>query len=243
VLTLNLTAFARFEPAARPRRPEDFRNRFSLSRHSATRDGGRMSDSSSIDAAPAADDSRHAFDAQLLRRAGTGDQSALGELYDRWVRPLHALAVNILRDHAEAEDVLHDVFVTLWEKSAAFDASRGHAFSWAATLTRNRAIDRLRSRARRAELLAQAAPADLGYDETNTPADGGDTTWLKEKASAVRQALSSLPADQRDALQLAYFGGLTQQEIAEKLSQPLGTVKARIRRGLLKLRELVAPQL
>ena len=75
------------------------------------------------------------------------------------------------------------------------------------------------------------------------PADGGDTTWLKEKASAVRQALSSLPADQRDALQLAYFGGLTQPEIAGKLSQPLGTVKARIRRGLLKLRDLVAPQL
>jgi len=133
--------------------------------------------------------------------------------------------------------------VTLWQKASDFDASRGHAFSWAATLVRNRAIDRLRSRVRRSELLAQAAPADLGYDETNTPADGGDTTWIKEKASTVRQALATLPDDQRDALQLAYFSGLTQQEIAEKLSQPLGTVKARIRRGLLKLRDLVAPQL
>ncbi len=203
-----------------------------------------MSDAPSIDATPAADDAeRHVIDAKLLRLAGQGDQSALGKLYDRWVRPLHALACQILRDPAEAEDVLHDVFVTLWGKAADFDASRGHAFSWAATLVRNRSIDRLRSRVRRSELLSQAAPADLGYDETNTPSNGGDTTSLKENATAIRRALSSLPADQRDALQLAYFGGLTQQEIAEKLSQPLGTVKARIRRGLLKLRDLVAPQL
>jgi RNA polymerase sigma-70 factor, ECF subfamily len=234
VLTLHLSAFDRFEPDAPPRRPENDRSHFTQ----------RMSDAPSIDAAPAADDAeRHATDAKLLRLAGQGDQSALGKLYDRWVRPLHALACNVLRDPAEAEDVLHDVFLTLWEKAADFDHSRGHAFSWAATLVRNRSIDRLRSRVRRAELLSQAAPSDLGYDETNTPSNGGDTTWLKEKATAVRRALSSLPADQRDALQLAYFGGLTQQEIAEKLSQPLGTVKARIRRGLLKLRDLVAPQL
>lgn len=205
-----------------------------------------MSESPSIDAAPAADDARHSLDAQLLRRAGQGEQSALGELYDRWVRPLHALACNILRDPAEAEDVLHDVFVTLWQKSSGFDAARGNAFAWAATLTRNRAIDRLRSRARRAELLDRAAPADLGYDEASTGAGGTDSAghlWLKEKASAVRLALAGLPGDQRDALQLAYFGGLTQQEIAEKLSQPLGTVKARIRRGLLKLRDTLAPKL
>ncbi len=194
----------------------------------------------------AADDSeadRRAIDARLLASAAQGDQAALGELYDRWGRPLHALACNILRDTTEAEDVLHDAFVTLWQKAPDFDATRGHAFSWAATLVRNRAIDRLRSRQRRSELLDQANPADLGYDETNTPADGGDTTWLKEKASAVRRALTALPADQRDALQLAYFGGLTQQEIAQKLTQPLGTVKARIRRGLLKLRDVLAAQL
>lgn len=202
-----------------------------------------MSDRASIDAVIPADDDRHARDAQLLRRAGQGDQSALGELYDRWVRPLHALACNILRDPAESEDVLHDVFMTLWQKSADFDSSRGHAFAWAATLVRNRAIDRLRSRARRAELLDQSVPADLGYDETNTPANGGDTASLKENATAVRRALASLPAEQRDALHLAYFGGLTQLEIAEKLAQPLGTVKARIRRGLLKLRDVLTPQL
>ncbi len=205
-----------------------------------------MSEGASIPADNSADNSRHAYDAELLRRAGEGEQAALGELYDRWVRPLHALACNVLRDSAEAEDVLHDVFVTLWQKAADFDTSRGHAFAWAATLVRNRAIDRLRSRARRAELLDQAAPADLGYDDSNTGATGSDSAghlWLKEKASAVRRALATLPADQRDALQLAYFGGLTQHEIAEKLAQPLGTVKARIRRGLLKLRDVLTPQL
>ena len=202
-----------------------------------------MSDPAPIDTTPTADADRHVFDAQLLRRAGRGDQSALGELYDRWVRPLHALACNILHDPAESEDVLHDVFMTLWQKAADFDASRGHAFAWAATLVRNRAIDRLRSRARRAELLNQSFPADLGYDETNAPAHGGETAWTKEKAAAVRRALAALPAEQRDALHLAYFGGLTQQEIAEKLAHPLGTVKARIRRGLLKLRDTLASQL
>ncbi len=205
-----------------------------------------MSESSSIDAAAESEDARHAHDARLLRQAGEGEQAALGELYDRWVRPLHALACTILRDPAESEDVLHDVFVTIWQKASGFDSSRGHAFSWAATLVRNRAIDRLRSRARRAELLDQAAPADLGYDEANSGADGTDSAghlWLKEKATAVRRALATLPGDQRDALHLAYFGGLTQHEIAEKLSQPLGTVKARIRRGLLKLRDTLASQL
>lgn len=203
-----------------------------------------MSDSTSL--ALSSDADRHAHDAQLLRRAGEGDQSALGELYDRWVRPLHALACQILRDPTEAEDVLHDAFVTLWQKAADFDGSRGNAFAWAATLVRNRAIDRLRSRARRSELLEQAVPLDLGYDESNPGATGTDSAahlWLKEKASAVRRALASLPAEQRDALQLAYFSGLTQHEIAEKLSAPLGTVKARIRRGLLKLRDALASQL
>ena len=205
-----------------------------------------MSDSSSNPVATQADDARHRHDAQLLNRAGEGDQAALGELYDRWVRPLNSLAFHILRDTTEAEDVLHDVFVTIWQKAADFETSRGHAFSWAATLTRNRAIDRLRSRARRSQILENAAPADLGYDESNVGADGTDSAghlWMKEKAGAVRRALDSLPGEQRDALQLAYFGGLTQHEIAEKLSQPLGTVKARIRRGLLKLRDVLAPQL
>jgi RNA polymerase sigma-70 factor (ECF subfamily) len=190
------------------------------------------------------DEEKHAVDAQILQRVAAGDQAALGELYDRFSRPLYSVALRVLNDATEAEDVLHDVFVTVWDKAADFEASRGHAFSWALTLTRNRAIDRVRSRKRRSEILTQAVPSDLGYDEADdAKLDSADTLWIKEKAAAVRSAVATLPADQRQALELAYFGGLTQLQIAEKLAEPLGTIKARIRRALLKLRDVVSPQL
>jgi len=188
------------------------------------------------------DEEKHAVDAQILQRVAAGDQSALGELYDRFSRPLFSVALRVLNDAAEAEDVLHDVFVTLWEKASDFESSRGHAFSWALTLTRNRAIDRVRSRKRRSEIITEALPSDLGYDETHSQNDSAGALWLKEKASAVRSAVATLPDDQRKALELAYFSGLTQRQIAEKLSEPLGTVKARIRRALLKLRDVLSPQ-
>ena len=190
------------------------------------------------------DEEKHAVDVQILQRIAAGDQAALGELYDRFSRPLFSVALRVLHDSAEAEDVLHDVFVTLWDKAANFESSRGHAFSWALTLTRNRAIDRVRSRKRRSEILTQSVPADLGYDEAaDAKLDSADTLWIKEKAAAVRTAVATLPADQRQALELAYFSSLTQQQIAEKLAEPLGTIKARIRRALLKLRDVISPQL
>lgn len=189
-------------------------------------------------------DAQHEADAQLLARIAQGDQAALGELYDRFSRPLYGAALRILNDSREAEDILHDVFVSLWDKAADFESSRGTAFSWVVTLTRNRAIDRVRSRKRRAELLSQSAPGDLGYNENHdTGSDSSDDLWLKEKAAAVREAVSALPKEQRSALELAFFGGLTQQEIAARLKEPLGTVKARIRRGLLKLRDALAHRL
>jgi RNA polymerase sigma-70 factor (ECF subfamily) len=179
-------------------------------------------------------------DAELIRRVARGDREAFASVYDRYSRPLFAIALRVLNDAREAEDIVHDVFIALWNKAGDFESDRGTAFGWCVTLTRNRAIDRVRARKRRGELLAESAPADLGYDENQAEnADSGDMLWQKEKAAVVRQALESLPVEQRAALQLAYFGGLTQQEIAAKLSEPLGTVKARIRRGLLKLRELL----
>lgn len=179
------------------------------------------------------------LDAPLLARIADGDQAALGELYDRFSRPLLAAVHRILNDHREAEDIVHDAFVAVWQKAADYDPARGSAFSWVMTLTRNRALDRVRSRKRRSGLLAQSAPADLGYDQT--PPDVVHAADLGERGAAVRQAFGELPAEQRQAIELAYFSGLTQQEISERLQQPLGTVKARIRRGLLKLRDLVAP--
>lgn len=184
-----------------------------------------------------------AADAGLVQKMAQGDREAFAQLYDRYSRPLYATAFRILSDATEAEDIVHDVFISLWTKAADFDLNRGTVFSWAITLTRNRAIDRVRSRKRRLELLDQSAPSDLSYATGADQIDLGDDLWYKEKAAAVRTAVGELAADQRSALELAFFSGLTQQEIAAKLHEPLGTVKARIRRGLLKLRDQLANRL
>lgn len=205
----------------------------------------RMSDTRELSVPGESDRDR---ETAWLRQSAAGDSAAFARLYDQLSRPLYAVALRILNDPTEAEDVLHDVFITLWDKASDFDPARGNAFSWAITLTRNRAIDRIRQRRRRRELLADAAPADLapgfGADAHASPAaDAADTAGLHDDAQAVRAAVAALPGEQRRALELAYFSGLTQQEIAEHLQQPLGTIKARIRRGLLKLRDLVAHRL
>jgi RNA polymerase sigma-70 factor (ECF subfamily) len=194
-----------------------------------------------------ADDSESAerraiANAALIRRMAGGDRDALAELYDNLSRPLYSTARHILNDAAEAQDVVHDVFLSLWQNASSFDSGRGAAFSWAVTLTRNRSIDRLRARANRARLLGNSVPDDLGYAESGEAA-GGDLADLGDRAVAVRSAMAELPAEQQRALELAFFSGLTQKEIAEKLSEPIGTVKARIRRGLLKLRDALANRL
>jgi RNA polymerase sigma-70 factor (ECF subfamily) len=179
---------------------------------------------------------------ELLARMAGRDRQAFAVFYDRFSKPLYAVALRILRDARESEDVVQEVFLTLWEKADTFAPERGSAFSWAVALTRNRAIDRIRMRHRRSELLAARSPEELGY-ETNAAADSADDLWLKEKAFTVRTAVAALPSDQQRALELAFFSGLTQQQIADTLNEPLGTVKARIRRGLLKLRETLSRRL
>lgn len=176
-------------------------------------------------------------DADLVTRMATGDRDAFSQLYDRFSRPLYSTALHILRDAAEAEDIIQDVFLSLWEKSGEFTATRGSAFAWAVTLTRNRAIDRIRMRKRRGELLAQAAPDDLNLPSHDDQPDSIGNAVGQEDARGVRAAVAELPPEQQEALHLAFFSGMTQQEIAAHLQQPLGTIKARIRRGLMKLRE------
>ena len=213
----------------------------------AEKDDGRIVHArgpmSSAGPQPEPPDQRERTDARLVERMARGEQQALAELYDRFSGPLYGTALRVLRDPAEAQDVVHDTFVTLWEKAATFEISRGSAFAWAVTLVRNRAIDRVRMRRRRAELLSQSVPADLGYAEAPASASGDESAALDDEARAIRAAVATLPLEQKRALELAFFSGLTQEEIARKLSEPLGTVKARIRRGLIKLRDLVAPRL
>ena len=181
--------------------------------------------------------------ADLLRRMAGGDRDALAQLYDQLSRPLYSTARHVLNDDAEAQDVVHDVFLSLWEHAGSYDSARGSAFSWAVTLTRNRSIDRLRKRSNRARLLGDSVPFDLGYADSSQLAGGDERADLGDRADAVRSALAALPAEQQRTLELAFFSGLTQKEISEKLSEPLGTVKARIRRGLLKLRDTLAGRL
>ncbi len=188
----------------------------------------------------ATSDSREAIDTQLLQRVARGDRQAFAELYDRFSGPLYGTALRIVREPAEAQDIVHDAFITVWEKAPTFDATRGTPFSWAVTLVRNRAIDRVRMRRRRAELLAESAASDLGLDESPAHSPGAAAAASGDEARAIRAAVATLPPEQQRALELAFFGGLTQEEIARKLREPLGTIKARIRRGLIKLRDCVA---
>lgn len=172
---------------------------------------------------------------QLLRRIASGDRPALAEFYDQVAGPLFSTATRILGDAHEAEEVVQDAFVQIWEKAATFDAALGSPFTWAMRITRNRSIDRLRARQRRTKLAEQ-------FEEnlTTVGENQGTVAMNQLDAEAVRRihiTVSSLPADQKRVIEMAFFGGLTHVEIAEALGEPLGTVKARIRRGMLKLRE------
>jgi RNA polymerase sigma-70 factor (ECF subfamily) len=194
-------------------------------------------------AVAAADDGAQGREqAALLAAMARGDKAALARLYDTLAKPLYSLAFRVTSDATESQDIIQEVFLQLWHKAAAYDTGRGSVFSWAATLTRNRAIDRVRMRTRRAELLAASA-ADLLPAAPAGAADSAGSLWLQEKAGAVRAALGQLAPDQRKAIELAYFSGLTQEEIAARLNEPLGTIKARVRRGLLKLREILPSRL
>jgi RNA polymerase sigma-70 factor, ECF subfamily len=199
----------------------------------------RMSPSQASE--PSAED-RNREQAALVAAMARGDQTAMGNLYDQLSGPLYSLAHRMLGDAAEAQDLTQDIFLQLWRTAASYEPSRGSVFSWAATLIRNRAIDRIRMRQRRSELLAEAAP-DLQPSAPGGEADSAGSLWLQEKSAAVRSALAEIAPDQKQAIELAFFGGLTQQEIAARLNEPLGTIKARIRRGLLKLKERLPSRL
>jgi RNA polymerase sigma-70 factor (ECF subfamily) len=163
---------------------------------------------------------------KLMRRLAAGESSALGELYDLFAGRTNALALRILRNTQEAEDVVQEVFLQAWRQAGRFDARRGSVEAWLLTMARTRAVDRLRRRSSRRE-----APSETAVAATEPPAT--------EEALAVRKALEGLTPDQRQALELAYYDGLTQSEIATRLGQPLGTIKTRIRTAMGRLREVL----
>ena len=170
-------------------------------------------------------------DITLIERIVSRDASAVGDLYDRHSGPLYGLILRILRNRSEAEDVLQEVFVAVWNRAETYDVGVGSPAAWLVRIARNRAIDRLRSNAARVRAV-ESVPFDLqASDNPETDA------WLGEQQRAVARALDAIPREQRDLIEEAYYLGLTQSELAERHKLPLGTVKTRIRTGLLTLRQ------
>jgi RNA polymerase sigma-70 factor (ECF subfamily) len=176
-------------------------------------------------------------DRTALERMAGGDADALEEIYDRHGRLLYSLALRIVRDQADAEDVVQEVFSQAWRQASRYDASRGTVLGWLLTLTRSRSIDRLRGRRSRPEPSVDAAVLSAIPD--TAPAADVQVVWSGQVAQ-IRTALDELTMLQRIAIELAFYEGLTHAEIAERLELPLGTVKTRIRQGLLKLRDRLA---
>jgi RNA polymerase sigma-70 factor (ECF subfamily) len=174
-----------------------------------------------------------AEDVALLGRIAAGDETALAALYDRWVQPVYGVVVQLLRGADDAEDVLEDTFWQVWQRASSFDPARGTPRAWLLTIARSRALDRVRSRGRAPEAvpLSELVPSDAP--------DPAASVEVEERRAQVARALAALPKEQREAIELAYFGGYTQSEIAEQLHQPIGTIKTRIRLGLRKLRALL----
>lgn len=178
-------------------------------------------------------------DEELMDRLAGKDLGAFGTLYDRYSDLVYSVALRVVADPHVAEDVAQDVFLRVWVRPEQFDVKRGRFVTWLLSVTRNRSIDVRRSQGRR--LRREALPASDGEEEDVLPSsderdDPALATVLADERRAVRRALEVLPQEQKLAIQLAYFGGLTQQEIANQLGQPLGTVKTRIRLGMKKMR-------
>ena len=174
----------------------------------------------------------HLSDEALVLLAARSEESALAELYDRYGRTAYGLALRIVRDKALAEDAVQEAFLTVWRTAARFVPERGKASSWILTLVHRRAVDAVRrEQRRRADTLENAPePTVEGVEED---------AWLRLQRERVQAALRHLPDEQREALELAYYGGFSQSELAERLGQPLGTIKSRMFTGLSRLRVLL----
>lgn len=176
----------------------------------------------------------HLSDEALVALVARGDEDALGELYDRVGRIAYGLALRVLRDERHAEDAVQEAFLQVWRSAATFRAERAKASTWILTLVHRRAVDLVRREERRqADPLTDDSAAGVAPEQTD------EAAWLRFERERVQTALKQLPDVQREALELAYYGGFSQSELAERLGVPLGTIKSRMFSGLARLRELL----
>lgn len=169
-------------------------------------------------------------DPVLLARIAVGDRCAFAEFYDRYAARIYGLLIKLLKNSREADDVLQEAFWQVWTRATQFDARRGSPLAWLVLIARSRCLDQLRRGSRQRVNVAE-------FDEPSTTLDLAEDLHRDEVAARARQAIAALPEEQRIAIQLAFYGGYTHQEIAEQLNAALGTIKTRIRLGMQKLRE------
>jgi RNA polymerase sigma-70 factor (ECF subfamily) len=177
----------------------------------------------------------------LLARVAKRERAAFEQLYDRYANILYATAMKFLKEDADAQDVVQDVFIQIWDKAKLYDPAKGKPLTWALTLTRNRSIDRIRAIQRRTRLRDDFEKETVA-DESAGIREALSGVDASEKSQILRDAVGRLSPEQRKVIELAFFGGFTQSEIADRLGEPLGTVKARARRGLMKLKEILVTQ-
>ncbi|MFN2468663.1 MAG: sigma-70 family RNA polymerase sigma factor [Gaiellaceae bacterium] len=180
-------------------------------------------------------DFAHLSDETLVALVARGDDDALAAIYDRFSRIAYGLALRILRDRALAEDAVQEAFLAVWRSADQFLSERGKASTWILTLVHRRSVDLVRREERRRTDPIESIPLESG-GETAGEAE------LRAERRVVQRALRQLPDEQREALELAYYGGLTQSELAERLGQPVGTIKSRMFTGLRRLRDLLAEE-
>ena len=195
-----------------------------------------MDRSSAAGAAPQSPAGACPSDLELVERIRRGEQAALDILYGRYSSPVYSLVWKILQNSEEAEDVALDVFWQVWRQADRYDPARGAPPAWIFTLARTRAIDRLRARNRKEDRTVSIDDPNLNIDPLDENAMPDQVVSFRQNRDAVRAAMTKLSPVQREAVELAFLKGLTHVEIAERLGQPLGTVKTRIRQGLIRLR-------
>ncbi len=182
-------------------------------------------------------------DHALMARVQARDSTALASLFDRYGGAVYGLCLRALRDEGEAEDLLVDIFWELWEKGGRYDRSRGSPIGHLMGLARSRLVDRLRSRRSRYRLSGNGTGLESASSETTDPLGGpvNDAIFSEQRDRVIR-AMASLPPEQREALEMAFFNAMTHSEVAEQLCQPLGTIKTRIRQALIQLRGALASE-